>query len=370
MNFFLYFLMVVAFPDLAPAKSCRGGECGGGGNAVVCRNAKGKITSAQLLDLYEGEKAEKLNYRMLPVKSVKEELARAVQNFKSAAGADNDAAKYQAQPYWYWQDSPRLGTSSVMTYFNEFDRRFVVQEGAGLPPLDDSNPEVVPKKRRCATERLALYLDGKIRIDGEIWKKLDNRNKAALIFHEASYRYDRLLKQAEDSTAARRVVRRVFARQPLKSVTQGHSGESPRCTFAGEEVVKGSNTAFTEFFVNQADGKITLSFVALQSRGLYSRTAVEFSEDEINPNGAMGRVQDSWRNLPPMRIQTAHNSKKIELWVQGDENWPEAKIPLVEGGTSPRCFPKFTLKENGKPGAPDPAADAGEEASPGSGDAI
>ncbi len=54
MNVILAFLFVlIANPLLAQAIATLGGEAGGGGKAVVCRNPAGAISTVQLLDLWE-----------------------------------------------------------------------------------------------------------------------------------------------------------------------------------------------------------------------------------------------------------------------------------------------------------------------------
>jgi hypothetical protein len=156
-------LALLAGPD-AQSANCGGGECGGGGNARVCRNGHGKIIgSPLLLDLYEGREAEGLSYDIRAKNSVEQELTRAVEKFEKSVGGEKNPQDfwYQSIPYWYWEDVPTLGTQSVLSYLKNFNTNFIIQaDNSGLPPLDDSHPEVIPKEKNCKIERLAWYIDG------------------------------------------------------------------------------------------------------------------------------------------------------------------------------------------------------------------
>ena len=55
--FTFFYLLVTALPILGSAK---GG--GNGGVSVVCRNSKGTIISAEILDLFEGKNKFQLSY--------------------------------------------------------------------------------------------------------------------------------------------------------------------------------------------------------------------------------------------------------------------------------------------------------------------
>ncbi len=137
-----------------------GGIEGGGGKAVVCRDQKRAIRSAEVLDLYEGRAIYGFIYA--ESKTPWAEQARAALD-----GGD---------------DYPKKWLPAVVQYLRVLPRE------TSLVAVNDSLETVVP--RDCAIEQAANYInDQQILVDGEIWGALSETGKAALAVHEASYRY-------------------------------------------------------------------------------------------------------------------------------------------------------------------------------------
>jgi hypothetical protein len=146
-----------------------GGMEGGGGRAVVCRNSKGAIRSAELLDLFEGRVQFGWNAK-IDHRDVKTQLKAAVKRLAEGRDGGRSIDSDYARSLQKWSDES----------FAKF--KFVDAE---LKPVDDSGEVVAP--RGCKTEQVANNLGYTILMDDEIWPKFDNTSKAALILHEALY---------------------------------------------------------------------------------------------------------------------------------------------------------------------------------------
>ncbi len=163
------------------ALAALGNDGGGGGNAVVCRDQAGQITSAEVLDLFE---ARVLHRWQIP----------------SSPEAAEDQAIRMAN---------RLG--DINKYYiihtslhSILGKARVLPPEYSLEPVNDSFPVIGVKG--CKIEQLARYLSSdELLIDGEIWAKLDETNKAALYLHETLYWRLRAA-GATNSLRARRIV--------------------------------------------------------------------------------------------------------------------------------------------------------------------
>ena len=150
-----------------------GGISGGGGRSVVCRDSKtGAITSAQLLDLYEG--TVQYGYTIKSSTAPKDAQLNIALELISA-GRDTD------------YKNGLTGFSNLVS-----QEMRLLPDGTGLQPIDDSYEVIIPKD--CKVEQLANFMDDRnlLLVDGSIWAALSETNKAALITHEALYKYLRL----------------------------------------------------------------------------------------------------------------------------------------------------------------------------------
>ena len=143
-----------------------GNDAGGGGNAVVCRNTKGKITSAETLDLFEARVLDHLTVQ----DSSLDPYHRAIADSLKLINLNPDKLR---------------GLDGYVVYVASVAE--MLPPDIGLEPIDDAFPIV--NKKGCKIEQLARYLEGeKLLIDSEIWSALDKKSQAALYFHEGLYR--------------------------------------------------------------------------------------------------------------------------------------------------------------------------------------
>lgn len=161
-----------------------GGVDGGGGKSVVCRDNQGKITSAELLDLYEGRIQYSYTQRISqdPIDKQVEDIVD-----RLAAGRGSSFKSF------------------LMSYARFVSNaKVILPDGTGLEPVDDANNVIVPKN--CKIEQLANFTNqNQILVNGEIYNSLDDANKAALVVHEALYKIFRMY-GATNSVRARKSV--------------------------------------------------------------------------------------------------------------------------------------------------------------------
>lgn len=146
-------------------------DVGNGGDAVVCRDASGKM-SAEMLDVYEAR-----TQRNTPLDlgaselSVEEKLELA---FTRMDRLDADRAKL------YREGAAQFTTEAV------FLREIT------LIDVPDSNHIVIPNN--CTIEQIIVQKapefpeDKRFTVNKDIWNLLDNDNKVAAIIHEVVYR--------------------------------------------------------------------------------------------------------------------------------------------------------------------------------------
>ncbi len=168
-------MMALSFTVLA-------GDKGNGGYSVVCRDSNGIINSAELLDIYEGRILYHLDYQNNEIEV--DSLVHVALNRTS----DNVS--------FYGKLSREIEHIRENTVF--------IPDGHELELTEDAFPII--KKKGCNYEQLATYtLDDKLIISEEIYRKLDNLNKAALYIHEAVYAIRRKALNENSSFASRKV---------------------------------------------------------------------------------------------------------------------------------------------------------------------
>lgn len=185
------------------ALSSFAGDKGNGGYSVVCRTEQGQITSAELLDIYEGRVIYKRTYAV---------------NQNSV------------------EDLIDIGRERVAKYahfLSKLDREIglinqnliFIPEGNELESTDDAFPPI--KKRGCKFEQLANYQDsGEVLVSQEIYDQLDNVSKAALILHEAIYSFRRKALGEITSVNTRKLVAQMMALVPDENVIDRWVGDS------------------------------------------------------------------------------------------------------------------------------------------------
>ncbi|WPU63508.1 hypothetical protein [Peredibacter starrii] len=179
------------------------GEKGNGGYSIVCRDANGLIASAELLDTYEGRLLYKKTYSV-DLNSV-EELVRVAQD---------RVRKYV------------LFASKLNKEIDLIEKNLVfIPEGHELESTEDAFPVI--KKKGCEFEQLANYTEaGEVFVSQEIFNRIDNLNRAALILHEAIYSIRRKALGETTSQNTRRLVAQLMAVNPDQAIIEKHVMES------------------------------------------------------------------------------------------------------------------------------------------------
>lgn len=171
----------------------------GGGSAVVCRAPDQSILSAEVLDIFEARSVYGQNLITHESMAI-DDILKVVQERLQTIGEDPE------------------GVASVIPKIHA--NMTVLPEGVKLEPIHDAKPVALPKG--CKLEQLAAYIDPtrKVAVDREVWEKLDNLNKAALIVHEGIYQLTR--KEGDtDSRRARKLTGYLFSEFSFESLTEG-----------------------------------------------------------------------------------------------------------------------------------------------------
>lgn len=173
------------------------GEKGNGGYAIVCRDNSGEITSAELLDIYEGRVLYKRSYAV-DMNSTSELI---------------EVAKSRIGDYGSFLNK----LNKELSLINQ--NLIFIPNGNELEPTDDAFPPI--KKKGCQFEQLANYTNiGEVLVSQEIYDNLDNVNKAALFIHEAVYAIRRKAVGDENSQISRRIVAQLMATNPDTAVIE------------------------------------------------------------------------------------------------------------------------------------------------------
>jgi hypothetical protein len=159
------FVLMGALGTLAsPITTWAGAWSSGGGNAVVCLDSAGKISSAEVLDLYEGRVLKGLSYP-----------ASTAPYLEQAVAAANSISLKPGLPMFVADYIPKVAAKIKF-----------LPAGAGLRPINDSFEIVVPKG--CQIMQAARFeADDIVYVDSDIWSRLNEQNRAALVMHESLY---------------------------------------------------------------------------------------------------------------------------------------------------------------------------------------
>ncbi len=243
-TFLCFYLNFSAYAD---------GVEGGGGRSIVCRDPNGKITSAEVLDLFEGRVQYQLEYKSKPI------------DFKAQIKDLFMSSTLEAQErLWAFQLRNRIGII--------LDNMKFIPEGNRLLPVNDSHEIIVPKK--CGAEQSVNYFnDRTILFDLEIWNALNETNKAALIMHEAIYKELRESALPEkNSKRARHYNAFLFAGNRSSEVyPKATETQILACSGVEDENV-------TEFFVHKSLSKNTAPtfyFTHFQGRRILTESKID-----------------------------------------------------------------------------------------------
>ncbi|OQW48810.1 MAG: hypothetical protein A4S09_13510 [Proteobacteria bacterium SG_bin7] len=294
----LLFYLVLAWPALSLA----GGISDGGGNGVVCfmetvsfpskKDDGYKMISAELLDLYEG----KIEFGLTPKESdadpMKQAEARLTQ-LKNALG-------------------PKGG--ALDSEWRELQQNLVfLPKGTKILPVEDSNHVVVPPAG-CQIIQLARYRkDGRIYINSDVWDKLSNTHRAALLVHETLYSYLRF-REEDNSDRTRIAVAHLFADMPFEPIDSGvqHSSESYICSSRTSE---GFNPKYKFWLYPRKNTDfVTAQFEFLDKKVALSKTVADF---------ALKLPLHKYVQNSIARVKSNVDGSKYVIWVEKDRNESE-----------------------------------------------
>jgi hypothetical protein len=192
----------LAVPVFASEKSVLNDRVGNGGFAHVCRDAKGLITSARLLDLWEAESLGAYASNR-PVEAQIEEALRKLKDFSPNA--------YRVAGYEY--DQLKIATVKVNHPLSKTEDAFPPYE-----PGPGCSYEQVARFEPVLTETGTSGL----RINSEIYDSpfFTNSDRAALYIHEALYFMDRHRTGATNSQRARTLTGHLLSASPVPNAVR------------------------------------------------------------------------------------------------------------------------------------------------------
>jgi hypothetical protein len=156
---------------IAPQAFAGGSSIGHGGDAVVCRDSKGAILSAQLADYYEAKTVHDLNIDLGTAKTWQERVEVAAKRLGRLDPVFADVLR------------------KLAVEFNS-ESRWV--NGSDFPHIDDTGG--LPAPYGCKIEQVAIQKapqfpeDKRFLVNQDIWNKFDPSSQAGLFLHEAIYR--------------------------------------------------------------------------------------------------------------------------------------------------------------------------------------
>lgn len=194
--------VVVGFSLLASSVALAGHEQGNGGNAVVCRDASGKIISAELLDFYEARTLRQIQLDLGP--SGLDYMHRVLAKLRPL----ERVAPVRAALYENWAAN--------------FISESLILNGVKFEVIPDSDHFFVPDG--CEVEQLAvnrepeLPTDHRYLINGDLWSHLDDASKAGLVLHEMIYR--EMASLGETNSRSSRYLNGIIHTQELSTIDQ------------------------------------------------------------------------------------------------------------------------------------------------------
>jgi len=286
-------LLGLFIPLLSYAQA--GDTKGNGGGAIVCADKDGSILSAKLLDLREGEKAGLSIVRSDEPRE--QQLERAFQKFAA------------------------IHPDQVTVMRNVLDTVTVIplKNGERLPPPTDTNLRMLDEPRNCSLEGVANFddVEGTLSIDPEIYEKMSPTDQAALYFHEALYRAQRIGPfRVDNSVAARKTTAVTFSSEPYRAVPADFGLEK------ATSVCASGDGRYELYVVPLSDSKIRVQFTRLNGQALPEQTYHDFKAgDRIYPKlkqGLLGVVREIQKSD---HLPAAATKGWFKRWTEGTDFW-------------------------------------------------
>jgi hypothetical protein len=251
MKLYLCLAAVIGWTITASAMSEGPSTTGGNGYSVVCRE-KGKIVSAELLDLYEAQAKFHLSLPK-PLGSLKRDYLRAVKNSYSLQG---QADAFQE--------------NAILTNLYQFLDH--LHFGGPVLATNDIGP-TLPPPHGCKYEATAYFHDQQdvVDVDLEIWNALDSLSQAALVSHELDYSWNRVL-QDRTSENARALVAYIYSNSDIVPV----KADLPKTALLfGTYDANQASQVDSSFYVYPALEGVTLQLVQIMSLPMITKATVD-----------------------------------------------------------------------------------------------
>lgn len=188
-----------------------GAISGGGGKGVVCRSPNGTVNSVQLLDLWEGQVLYN-EYAVPATGDLRVDVNAALIRLKDSyelngtLPGSGGAIKDQdivLESLRYWAKDFLDPSSKVLRL-----------RDVKLTVTDDSYE--LAKPADCEIEQIVNFQPtGRILMNMDLFDKMDPANQAALIVHEAFYKFLRNMAKEANSIRVRRAIGYVFSGKSL-----------------------------------------------------------------------------------------------------------------------------------------------------------
>lgn len=239
--------LVTVFMMTGTSLAFAGAVSGGGAKSIVCRDAQGKINSAETLDLYEAK-----NIYGLQLKAFTGSLDQVISSLQM------DLKNTMSQPEIH-----------LFPLFNQVRKIMkLIPPTVVLKPVDDAAEVVLSSG--CNLEQLAHYVDDDLLlVSEEIWNALSLIDKAALIAHEAIYRMERQ-GGAVNSRRTRKIVGHLFSGFPFEQVRSGLPAHKKLCM-----ATQGDKVTFQFAYFPSSSGNMTiLQFFWYEGKAVFSKKTV------------------------------------------------------------------------------------------------
>jgi predicted heme/steroid binding protein len=374
-------LLIASLLVTSSAFAADGKDVGNGGDAVVCRNAKNKITSVQLYDHFEAQAKRQMTLDLgaatLSYEDKIELLLGRIQKLNP-----NRAKLYRS----WWQ-----------TFLSE---AFFVK-GSNLIDIPDTGGGFVPSG--CKLEQLAVQQtmrfpgDTRYTVNQDLWDLMDANGKAGLVMHELILREATSDKVGQTNSINTRYLNSIYSTKAFEKLSLKKYFEllnlvqfteadvqggipvrllDPAPEFYDENIVKSAapplNDLYFDFTWNQQTFRaVTYNYSSLKfyPSGMIATEIRIFTNSlkfdfqgkvgiavssldhnymniRLHPDGILAYLSAAVFNIdslnykgPAGDIVVTHHGKLQELRFKNMEDWPNAPLPLVRFHN--RWFPVY-----------------------------
>lgn len=253
-------IFLILAPLLVTIVAFAGPISSGGGKGVVCRDPHGKVTSVELLDLWEARILYKrsITKSTLPVAAQVDAAIDRLKYSVDIGGAIMNDVKYTAPQYFVKLVSKRAHQ------FTQNSSNVQYMTGVTLTLSDDSYELARPTD--CGIEQIITYVDSiespQIVVNKTLFDKMDSENQSALIVHESFYSMMRENFMEADSLRVRRAVGYVFAGNSFQDINSFLGPSYLECV-AGSTVDDMTSNVSNFYFYKTPSGKTKLMMSTL-----------------------------------------------------------------------------------------------------------